>query len=131
MSESAVEMLDMNQYLTFTLQNELFALEILVVREVLQWTHITRVPRTKAFRRGLINVRGNAVPVIDLNMRFGKELTTQTVDACIIIVEVEIDGEAAIIGAMADSVKGVVEIQPGTVAEPPTMGTSIEHVFIK
>ena len=126
-----IDRTEMNQYLTFTLQNELFALDISVVREVLQWTHITKVPRTKSFRRGIINVRGNAVPVIDLNMRFGKTRTDKTVNSCIIIVEVELEGEATIIGAMADSVEEVYEIHPSKVAEAPNMGTSIDHVFIK
>lgn len=128
---SETDRTDMNQYLTFTLQNDLFALEISGVREVLQWTHITRVPRTRPYLLGIINVRGNAVPVVDLNMRFGKELTQKTIDSCIIIVEVERDEEITTIGALADSVDGVSEIHPSALNTAPPMGTAIDPVFIK
>jgi len=119
------------QYLTFTLDGELFALDIFSVREVLEYTTITRVPRAPEFMRGIINVRGNAVPVVDLNKKFGKEATQRTINTSIIIVEVELDGEAAIIGALADSVQEVVEMSSDQIAPPPKMGASIKADFIR
>ncbi len=122
---------DSNQYLTFTLEDELFALDIFSVREVLEYTNITRVPRTPEYMRGIINVRGNAVPVIDLNMKFGRSKTVQTINTSIIIVEVEMEGEAAIIGALADSVQEVFELKEDQIDPPPRMGASIRTDFIK
>lgn len=120
-----------NQYLTFTLDEELFALDIFSVREVLEYTTITRVPRTPEFMRGIINVRGNAVPVIDLNQKFGKGRTQQTINTSIIIVEVSLDGESSTIGALADAVQEVIEMREDQIDPPPKMGTSIRAEFIQ
>ncbi len=122
---------EINQYLTFTLDQELFALDIFSVREVLEYTQITRVPRTPAYMRGIINVRGNAVPVIDLNMKFGRSKTEQTINTSIIIVEVEMESETVTIGALADSVREVFEMREDQIDPPPKMGTAIRADFIK
>lgn len=123
--------IDRTQYLTFTLDTELFAIDIFSVREVLEYTNITRIPRTPEYMRGIINVRGNAVPVIDLNMKFGRSKTTQTINTAIIIVEVELEGESTIIGALADSVQEVFELKGDQIDPPPKMGTSIRTDFIR
>ncbi len=120
-----------NQYLTFTLENDLFALNIGSVREVLEFTNITKVPRTPEFIRGVINLRGRAVPVVDLRMKFGMGETQRTINTCIIIVEVELDGENCILGALADSVREVYEMEPSGIEPPPRMGTRIKTEFIK
>ncbi len=122
---------EINQYLTFVLDEELFALDIFIVREVLEYAQITRIPRTETYLRGIINVRGNAVPVIDLNMKFGKGVTEQTVNTCIIIVEVEMDGDVTIVGALADSVQEVFDMPASQIDPPPKMGTSIRAEYIK
>jgi purine-binding chemotaxis protein CheW len=122
---------DNTQYLTFTLGRELFALDIFSVREVLEYTQITRIPRTPDYMRGIINVRGNAVPVIDLNMKFGRSRTRQTVDTSIIIVEVDLEGEEATIGALADAVQEVIEMDESQIDPPPKMGTSVKADYIK
>ncbi|KUG28448.1 positive regulator of chea protein activity (chew) [hydrocarbon metagenome] len=119
-----------NQYLTFVLENELFALNIGSVREVLELTSITKVPRTPEFIRGVINLRGRAVPVVDLRMKFGMGETRRTVNTCIIIVEVELDGEATVLGALADSVQEVYEMESSQIEPPPRMGTRIKAEFI-
>jgi len=119
-----------NQYLTFVLENELFALNIGSVREVLELTSITKVPRTPEFIRGVINLRGRAVPVVDLRMKFGMGETRRTVNTCIIIVEVELDGEATVLGALADSVQEVYEMESSQIEPPPRMGTRIKTEFI-
>lgn len=119
-----------NQYLTFTLDKELYAMDIAKVREVLEYTDITRVPRTPEFMRGVINVRGRAVPVVDLRLKFGLSKTTQTVNTCIIIMEVEMDGEATVLGALADSVQEVFSLEPDQIEPAPRLGTRIKTEFI-
>jgi purine-binding chemotaxis protein CheW len=118
-------------YLTFYLDEELFGLNIDSVREVLEFTSITKVPRTAAYMRGVINVRGHAVPVLDLRRKFGLEEVEQTVDTCIIIVEVDIDGESCIMGALVDGVQEVLDIPPESIEDPPKLGNSIDMRFIQ
>jgi len=120
-----------NQYLTFTLEREFFALDIASVREVLELVNITRVPRTPDYIRGVINLRGRAVPVVDLKMKFGLGATERTVNTCIIIVEVSLDGESTVLGALADSVQEVYEMETGQIEPPPRMGTPIRAEFIR
>ena len=93
------------QYLTFKLEEEVFALDIAMVREVLDFTTITKVPRTPEFMRGVINLRGSVVPVVDMRLKFGMSRTEKTVNTCIIIVEVTVDDEKLILGTLADSVQ--------------------------
>src|SRR5512139_2898593 len=97
------------QYLTFKLAEEVFALDISEVREVLDFTAITKVPRTPEFMRGVINLRDNVVPVVDMRLKFGMTKTEKTVNTCIIIVEIALDGDTAVLGALADSVQEVIE----------------------
>lgn len=120
-----------NQYLTFTLGEEVFALEIASVREVLEYTSITKVPRTPEYIRGVINLRGRAVPVVDVRLKFGMPATERTVNTCIIIVEVELEGESTVLGALSDSVKEVMDIEPENIEPAPRIGTSIKADFIR
>ena len=120
-----------NQYLTFTLDGDLFALDIASVREVLEYVSVTRIPRTPEFMRGVINLRGQAVPVVDLRLKFGMPRTEVDVNTCIIIVEAMVSGELTVMGALADSVREVVEIEPAAVEPPPRMGTRIDTTFIR
>ncbi|SDB59165.1 purine-binding chemotaxis protein CheW [Desulfonatronum thiosulfatophilum] len=121
----------LNQYLTFTLDKELYAMDIAKVREVLEYTDITRVPRTPDFLRGVINVRGRAVPVVDMRLKFGMTRTEETVNTCIIIVEVDVDGENTILGALADSVQEVFDLEPDQIEPAPRLGTRIKTEFIE
>src|SRR5512135_2772114 len=114
-----------SQYLTFRLGEEVFALEISQVREVLDYTQITRVPRMPAFMRGVINLRGSVVPVVDLRLKFGMSETERTVSTCIVIAEVVLGGERTLLGALADSVQEVVDLEPGQIEPPPRLGASI------
>lgn len=120
-----------NQYLTFTLNKDIYALDISSVREVLELTPITRIPRTPKFMRGVINLRGHAVPVVDMRLKFGMSRTEDTINTCIIIVEVNFDGEQTIMGALADSVREVVELTENMIEQAPRMGTSIKTEYIK
>ncbi|OGP15505.1 MAG: chemotaxis protein CheW [Deltaproteobacteria bacterium GWA2_54_12] len=119
------------QYLTFRLEEEVFALDITQVREVLDFTTITKVPRTPEFMRGVINLRGSVVPVVDMRLKFGMSRTEQTLNTCIIIVEINIDGDRLILGALADSVQEVIELGPGQIEPAPRIGTRLDTEFIK
>jgi purine-binding chemotaxis protein CheW len=119
------------QYLTFSLGKESFAIEISKVREVLEYTSITKVPQTPEFMRGVINLRGGVVPVVDLRLKFGMSETTRTINTCIIIVEVDLDGEQTVLGALADSVREVISLGPDQVQPAPRIGTQISARFLK
>jgi purine-binding chemotaxis protein CheW len=121
----------MTTYLTFTLENEIFAVDVQKVREVLDYTSITKVPRTPDFMRGVINLRGSVVPVIDMRLKFGMQQTEDTVDTCVIVMEVELDGDRTVIGALSDSVKEVFELDPSQIEPPPRIGTRLNTDFIK
>ncbi len=118
------------QYLTFTLDAEIYAIRITQVREVLDLAKITKVPRMPEFMRGVINLRGGVVPVIDLRLKFNIGIGEDTVDTCIIILEISIDDEVAIIGAIADSVKEVITLEPDQIEPAPKIGTRLQTDFI-
>jgi purine-binding chemotaxis protein CheW len=120
-----------SQYLTFRLGEEVFALDIAQVREVLDYTPITRVPRMPEFMRGVINLRGSVVPVVDLRQKFGMSVTERTVNTCIVIAEVTIEGERTLLGALADSVQEVIDLEPGQIEPPPRIGASVRTEFIR
>jgi len=119
-----------NQFLTFTLERELFAIDVFKVREILEYTQCTRVPNTSDYVRGVINLRGNIVPVIDMKMKFGLPPTEVQIDTCIIIVEIEYGEDVAYIGALADSVREVLEIESDSIEPPPKMGTQVNGKMI-
>lgn len=119
------------QYLTFKLADEVFALDVAKVREILEYTSITKVPQTPEFMRGVINLRGSVVPVIDLRLKFGMAPTEQTINTCIIVVEVTLDGDTTVLGALADSVQEVVEMEPEQIEPAPHIGTRLNTEFIK
>jgi len=119
------------QYLTFKLADEVFALDISKVREVLDFTSITKVPRTPEFMRGVINLRGNVVPVVDMRLKFGMSKTEKTVNTCIIIVEISLDGDTTVLGALADSVQEVIDLEPNQIEPAPKIGTRLNTEFIR
>lgn len=120
-----------NQYLTFQLDEEVFALEISKVREVLDFSDLTKVPQTPEFMRGVINLRGSVVPVVDMRLKFGMAGAEATVNTCIIIVEVIMDGEASVLGALVDSVQEVLDIEPDQIELPPRIGSKLNTEFIR
>jgi len=119
------------QYLTFGLGEEVFALETGSVREVIELVPVTRIPKTPPFMRGVINLRGHAVPVVDLRIKFDMPKVADTVNTCIIIVDVEVEGENCFMGAIVDSVREVFEMTSDQINPPPRMGTSIRADFIR
>src|SRR3974390_2607231 len=100
------------QYLTLTLAEEVFALDVGKVREILEYSTVTKVPQVPEFMRGVINLRGSVVPVVDLRLKFALSATEQTINTCIIVVEVQLDGNSIVLGALADSVQEVVDMEP-------------------
>lgn len=122
---------EITQFLTFQLGDEVFALDIEKVREVLDFTAITRVPRTPDFMRGVINLRGSVVPVVDLRRKLGMPKTEKTVNTCIIITEVRVDGEASILGTLADSVQEVMDLDPAQIEPAARIGNTQYTEFIK
>jgi len=128
---NSIEVNETAQYLTFTLGNEDFALEISKVREVLDYTAITRIPRMPDFIRGVINLRGSVVPIVDLRLKLDMNAVEKTVDTCIVIVEIMIDGELTQIGILADSVKEVINLDPASISPPPRIGTKLKNEFVK
>jgi purine-binding chemotaxis protein CheW len=120
-----------NQYLTFKLDGEVFALGIDKVREVLDYTSVTKVPQTPDFMRGVINLRGSVVPVVDMRLKFGMAKTEKTVNTCIIIVEINLEGETTVLGALADSVQEVLDMEPHQIEPAPRIGTKLNTEFIR
>lgn len=127
---SVASITETRQYLTFKLAEEVFAVEVAKVREILELTSITKVPQTPDFMRGVINLRGSVVPVMDMRLKFGMPETEQTVNTCIIVVEVAHEGETIIIGALADSVQEVFELEPDQIEPAPRIGTKLNTDFI-
>lgn len=119
------------QYLTFRLDGEFFALDIGKVREVLDFSDITKVPQTPDYMRGVINLRGSVVPVVDLRLKFGMTQTEQTVSTCVIIAEVEIEGGKVVMGAMADAVQEVLDLETEQIEPPPRLGSRLDVDFIR
>lgn len=118
-------------YLTFTLEEEDFAVDVLNVREVLDYTRVTKVPGTPYFMRGVINLRGSVVPVVDLRLKFGLPETEDTADTCIVVLEIILEGEVTVIGAVADSVREVFEMTPDQIEPAPRIGTRLRTDFIQ
>ncbi len=119
------------QYLTFKLDEEIFALDISKVKEVLDYTEITKIPQTPEFMKGVINLRGGVVPVVDMRLKFGLPEMSRTVNTCIIIVEVTIGGETTVLGALVDSVQEVMDLEPGQIEPAPRIGTRLKTEFIR
>ncbi len=120
-----------SQYMTFKLGNELFAIAVAQVREVLEVSQITRVPTAPRYMRGVVNVRGQATPVVDLRLKFGLSEVPDTVHTRIIVMELEIDGEATVLGGVADSVHEVIEIEPANINPPPRIAMRWRTDFIQ
>ncbi|WP_020585540.1 chemotaxis protein CheW [Desulfobacter curvatus] len=120
-----------SQYLTFKLDNEIYAMDITTVREVLDIIQITKVPQMPDFMCGVINLRGGVVPVVDLRLKFGLAEATSLKGACIVIIEVFLDGEQTILGILVDAVQEVISLEPEQIDPPPRIGTRLKTEFIK
>ena len=116
--------------LTFLLDDEVYGADIGQIQEVLEYRKVTRVPRTPDFLLGVINLRGQVVPVVDLRKQFDMQVTENTVNTCIVIVDVQLDGEKVALGILADAVKEVIELTVDQINPPPRMGSRIDTRFI-
>ncbi len=113
------------QFLTFFLGGAEYAVSILRIREIFEFDTLTPVPTTPGWIRGVMNLRGSVVPVVDLSVKFGLGETPITKRSCVVIVEVELDGELSIMGALVDAVSRVVELSPDDIEPPPAFGTAV------
>ncbi|MGE0086219.1 MAG: chemotaxis protein CheW [Desulfococcaceae bacterium] len=129
--EDDISIKDTCQYLTFTLGEETFAIEIINVREVTDYTEITVVPRMPEWLKGVINLRGNVVSVIDLRLKLGMAAPERTIDTCIVIMEVRMDGDAMPVGIVADSVQEVIHLLPEQISPAPKVGIGLNTEYIK
>jgi len=119
------------QYLSFNLGDETFALDIAKVREVLEFASVTKVPRMPAYMRGVINLRGRVVPVLDMRLKFGMSMTERSISTCVIITEIPSGGESAVIGTLADSVQEVFELNEDDIEPSPSIGSQVSMDFLK
>ena len=123
--------LEVNQFFTFILGGEVFAIDISQIREVLELTQITKVPQTPEMMKGVINLRGSVVPVIDMRLKFDMGEIENTVDTCIIIIEIMLGEEKTMIGALVDSVQEVIDLDSEHIEPPPQIGTKLNTDFIR
>jgi purine-binding chemotaxis protein CheW len=119
------------QYLTFLAADEMFAVNTLSVREIIEYNQVTTVPMMPAFLRGVINLRGSVVPVVDLRARFGKGVTALGNRTCIVILETASEGESLVLGVVVDSVSEVIEILDIDIKPAPAFGNRIRTDFIR
>jgi purine-binding chemotaxis protein CheW len=118
------------QYLTFTLAGESFAMGILAIKEIIEYTDLTAVPMMPDYVRGVINLRGSVVPVIDLSVRFGKGASPITKRSCIVILEIDATCAGNDVGVVVDAVNAVLEIPASEIEPPPAFGARIRTDFI-
>ncbi|HEU0188926.1 MAG TPA: chemotaxis protein CheW [Gallionella sp.] len=121
---------EQNQYLTFLLGGEMFAIPILNIKEIIEYGSLTTVPMMPEFIRGVINLRGSVVPVVDLSVRFGRKTAAVTKRTCIVIIEIESEGEQQDVGVVVDSVSEVLEIHRADIEQAPSFGARIRSDFI-
>lgn len=131
MSEAAtVEAIESTLYLTFRLEKELLALDVSRVREVLDLCPITRVPRTPEFMRGVINLRGTVIPVMDLRQKFGMSATESTIESRIVVMEIKLEDKESVVGILTESVHDVIEINRNSIDAAPETGTRWRREYI-
>ncbi|MDT8407571.1 MAG: chemotaxis protein CheW [Methylococcales bacterium] len=119
------------QYLTFLVDQESFAINILDVKEIIEISHMTRVPLTPQFIHGVINLRGNVVPVIDLTARLKQHTAKVSKRSCIVLVEIHVSEGAQLIGMLVDEVREILEIPDNNIQPAPDFGTDIRTEFIQ
>jgi purine-binding chemotaxis protein CheW len=120
-----------HQYLTFVLGAETFAMGILAIKEIIEYSSLTEVPMMPSYVRGVINLRGAAVPVIDLSVRFGRATAAVTKRTCIVIIEVMVNDERQVIGIVVDAVNEVLDIPASDIEPPPAFGSGIRTDFMQ
>jgi len=126
----ATETAESRQYVTFCLDEEFFGVEVTRAREILDLVPVTRVPQTPDYLLGVINLRGQVVPVVDLCVKMGLPKGEETRDSCIIVMEVQAEGEVLTVGGLADSVREVLELRDDAIEPAPRLGTKLKTEYI-
>lgn len=121
----------LNQFLTFQVRDQKLALEILRIKEIIEFGRITVVPMMQQCISGVINLRGSVVPVVDLSSRFGQGKTVVNRRTCIVILESQIGDETQVVGFLVDAVNAVVDIDADSIAPPPQFGSGIKTDFLR
>lgn len=120
-----------NSYLSFNLGEEEFAAHVSKVLNILEMVKITEVPKAPEYMKGVINLRGTVLPVVDTRIKFGMTPTEYTTNTCIVVMEVEMEGEIVNVGALVDSVQAVLEIEESQIQPPPSIGSKYKSEFIQ
>lgn len=126
-----LQAVEQRQYLSFSLDAEQYALEVFKVREVLEYEKPTKMPRMPEYMRGVINLRGSVVPVVDLRRKFGLPLVEPSIETRIIVMEIAIGEDSITLGAIADRVHEVLELDSSLIQPAPTMGKGLRSEFLK
>jgi purine-binding chemotaxis protein CheW len=120
-----------NSYLTFKLGEEIFGANVGKVLNILEMTKITKVPKSPPYMKGVINLRGSVLPLIDTKIKFDMGETEYTPNTCILVLDIEINGDQVHVGALVDSVQEVIEIDDSQIMPPPTIGSKYKSEFIE
>jgi purine-binding chemotaxis protein CheW len=123
--------LEVKTCLSFRLDEEVFAIDVAKVINILEMSHITRIPKAPGYMKGVINLRGTVLPVIDLRTKFGLPEKETTVDTSIIVLSINLDGESVLVGTLVDAVREVLELKTEDIAPSPTIGAKYNSGFIE
>jgi len=124
------ELKAINSYLSFKMGEEIFAANVSKVLNILEMTKVTKVPKAPEYMKGVINLRGTVLPVIDTRIKFGMSATEYTTNTCILVLDIEVDNESLHVGGLVDSVQEVLEIEPDEILPPPNIGSKYRSEFI-
>lgn len=120
-----------NSYLTFKLEDEIFGANVSKVLNILEMTKITKVPKAPVYMKGVINLRGAVLPLIDTRIKFDMGETTYTPNTCILVLDIDMGGDSVHVGALVDSVQEVIEIDEASIQPPPSIGSKYKSEFIE
>jgi purine-binding chemotaxis protein CheW len=126
----AEDKLKLNSYLSFKLGDEIYAANVSKVLNILEMTKITKVPKTPDYMKGVINLRGTVLPVVDTRIKFAMSPTEFTANTCILVLDIDIDNESLHVGGLVDAVQEVLEIEPNQILPPPNIGSKFKSQFI-
>jgi purine-binding chemotaxis protein CheW len=123
--------LKINSYLTFKLGEEVFGANVSKVLNILEMTKITKVPKAPVYMKGVINLRGSVLPLIDTRIKFDMSETEYTTNTCILVLDIDMNGDSVHVGALVDSVQEVIEIEDSQISPPPSIGSKYRSEFIE
>jgi purine-binding chemotaxis protein CheW len=128
---SDIKQSTINSYLTFKLGNEFFAANVSKVLNILEMTKVTKVPKAPSYMKGVINLRGAVLPLVDTRIKFDMPETEYTTNTCILVLDITLNNESVHVGALVDSVQEVLEIDDANIQPPPSIGTKYKSEFIE